>query len=25
MTWDPLEFGNITLLKVAVAEYWKPG
>jgi len=25
MTWDPLQYGNITTLPVAVAEYWTPG
>jgi hypothetical protein len=25
MTWDPLQYGNITILPVAVAEYWTPG
>ena len=25
MTWDPAEYGNTTVMPVAVTEYWTPG
>ena len=25
MTWNPTDYGNLTILAVAVIEYWTPG